>query len=95
MTLRLKSLWLIVLCLILGFVFAFPAWECPSAVAVLLRPDPGGCTKTPLLRGRHRVAAGGHGEWHMAGASTARRACAPPVVSLSGNGHAVFRRDLP
>lgn len=78
-TLQLNSLWLIVLCLILGFGFAFAAWERPSAMAVLLRPDPGGCTKTPLLRGRHRVAAGGHGEWHVEVTSMAGRRLAPPL----------------
>lgn len=66
-TLQLNSLGFFVSCLILRFVFAFVAWECPSAMAVLLRPDPGGCTKTPLLWGRHRIAAGGHGEWSVEG----------------------------
>lgn len=87
MMLQLNSLWLFVLCVILSFVFAFAAWECPSAVAVLLRPDPGGCPKTPLLWGGHRVAAGGHGEHHTEGTSVAGRARAG---SVSGNG-----MDLP
>lgn len=71
---------LFTLCLMLAFALAFAAWECPSALAVLLRPDPGGCTKTPLLWGGHRVAAGGHGEWHVAGSSVAGR------TFLSGKG---------
>lgn len=81
MTLWLNSLWLIVLCLILGLVYV-AAWECPSAMAVLLRPDPCGCAKTPLLWGRHCAAAGGHGEWRMEGASPAGRARVPPVWHL-------------
>lgn len=92
MTLQLNSLWLIVLCLILGFGFAFAAWECPSTMAVLLRPDPGGCAKTPLLWRRHCVAAGGHGEWHMEGTSTDGRARASPVwCLLVVTGNTVFR----
>jgi len=51
-------------------------------MAVLLRPDPGGRAKTSLLWGRHCVAAGGHGEWHVGGTSVAGRARA----CLSGNG---------
>lgn len=90
-------------CLILGCVFAFVAWECPSAMAVLLRPDPGGCTKTPLLWGRHCTAAGGHGEWSVevppwsvVSTSIAGRAPAPPLWHLLVTmGSAMFGQDPP
>lgn len=64
-------------------------------MAVLLRPDPGGCTKTPLLWGRHCTAAGGHGEWSVEGISMAGRAPATHLWHLSVTmSNAVFGQDL-